>query len=395
MDPNGMLSLEEARDLFPGRTQSTYLSTCTRGLLPVPAREALEDHLAGLETGATDKAGLFELTESVRGSFASLVGCDSDEVAYTKNVSEGLNMIAASIDWRDGDNVVVCLDMEHPNNVYPWLNQRARHGIEVRAVAHRDGHVDPQRIVEAMNARTRLVTLPTVSFAPGFRTAIAEVAGACREYDALLLADGVQSVGILETDVKAMGIDALAVSTQKGLCGLYGMGFLYCRREWAQRLQPSYLARFGVDLGEGAHEAAMGADNYGLHPDTRRFDLGNYNYPGITVAGQSLKILNAVGTAQIEAHVLRLSARLVEGLLALGLPVAGGAPGPHSSSIVCVGKLDPRGHDSTQDEAIAALSQRFTDGGVMHSMRRGMLRMALHLYTDDADIDKVLELAVK
>lgn len=389
------LSLHEARDLFPGRTQSTYLSTCTRGLLPKPAREALDAHLDDLESGATDKAALFELTESVRSSFATLVRCDSDEVAYTKNVSEGLNMVAAAVEWRDGDNVVVCLDMEHPNNVYPWLNQRARQGIEVRAVAHRDGHVLPERIVEAMDARTRLVTLPTVSFAPGFRTDVAEVARVCNKRDVLLLADGVQSVGILDTDVRALGLDALAVSTQKGLCGLYGMGFLYCRREWAERLRPAYLARFGVDLGPDAHEAAMGAGNYALHAGARRFDLGNYNYPGITVADKSLSIINAVGTAAIETHVLRLTARLVEGLLALGLPVAGGAAGQHSSSIVCVGALDPRGHDTTQDPAICALSQRLTQGGVVHSLRRGMLRMALHLYTEDADIDRVLALAAQ
>jgi cysteine desulfurase/selenocysteine lyase len=389
------LSLDEAREFFPGRAQSTYLSTCTRGLLPSSAREALVMHLEGLETGATDKDALFNLTESVRGGFAALVRCDSDEVAYTKNVSEGLNMVAAAVDWRDGDNVVVCLDMEHPNNVYPWLNQRARHGIEVRAVPHHNGHVLADRVVEAMDARTRIVTLPTVSFAPGFRTDIAPIGQICSERGVLLLADGVQSVGILDTDVHAMGIDAMAVSTQKGLCGLYGMGFLYCRREWAERLNPAYLARFGVDLGGDAHEAAMGADNYALHTAARRFDLGNYNYPAITVAAKSLDIINAVGTAQIEAHVLRLSRRLVEGLLALGLPVAGGAAGQHSSSIVCIGELDPRGHDSTEDEAIANLSSRFTEGGVAHSVRRGMVRMALHLYNDDADVDRVLELAAQ
>jgi hypothetical protein len=78
-------------------------------------------------------------------------------------VSEGLNMIAAALDWQAGDNAVVCLDLEHPNNVYPWLNQRARSGIEVRAVAPLDGHVDAARIIAAIDARTRLVTLPTAT----------------------------------------------------------------------------------------------------------------------------------------------------------------------------------------------------------------------------------------
>ena len=77
----------------------------------------------------------------------------------------------------------------------------------------------------------------------------------------LFLVDGAQSVGVLHTDVKKSNIDALAVSTQKGLLGLYGMGFLYCRREWAEKMQPAYLARFGVDLGE-AHEASMGDEEF-------------------------------------------------------------------------------------------------------------------------------------
>jgi cysteine desulfurase/selenocysteine lyase len=388
---NDTLSLDEARALFPGRTASTYLSTCTRGLLPRPAREALEQHLHELENGSTDKDGLFHLTEAVRADFARLVNCDADEVAYTKNVSEGLNAVAAAVDWRDGDNVVVCLDLEHPNNVYPWLNQRALRGIEIITVPHRDGHVDAQRLMQAMTPRTRVVTLPSVTFAPGFRAELADISRACREADVLLLLDGVQSVGILHTDVQAMGVDALAVSTQKGLCGLYGMGFLYCRRGWAERLRPAYLARFGVDLGEDAHEAAMGGQNYALQPGARRFDLGNYNYPAITVAEQSLRILGGVGTQRIEAHVLRLAARLVNGLLERGLPVAGGDPGPHSSGIVCIGTLDAGGHDSTRDDGTARLSQRLQAAGVTHTLRRGMVRLALHLYNDDDDVDHVLE----
>lgn len=389
------LDIASARALFPGRDHSTYLSTCTRGLLPRPARDALDRHLDELTTGSTDKAALFRLTEELRAGFARLVGGEADEVTYTKNVSEGLNMVAASMDWRPGDDVVVCLDMEHPNNVYPWLHQRALHGIEVREVPHREGHVDPERLCEAMTPRTRVVTLPSVSFAPGFRTRIAPVARACRDAGALLLVDGVQSVGVLHTDVREQGIDALAVSTQKGLCGLYGMGFLYLRREWAERLRPPYLARFGVDLGGDAHEAAMGGRNYALGAAARRFDLGNYNYPGITAASESLSILERVGTRRIEAHVLALSARLVEGLLALGLPVAGGAPGPHSSGIVCIGSLDSGGHDSTTDPGIQALSARFDTAGITHTLRRGMLRLALHLYNDEADVDRVLEVAAR
>ena len=385
------LSIEDATKLFPGASERPYLSTCTRGLLPVPARKAVDAHLGELESGRTDKGALFQTVEAARAGFAQLIRASRDEVALTKNVSEGLNIIAASFDWQPGDNLIVCLSMEHPNNVYPWLNLREKAGIEVRIVADRDGHVDPARIIDAMDDRTRLVTLPTVSFSPGFRTDVATVGAACRSRDIFLLADAVQSAGILDTDVDALGVDALSVSTQKGLCGLYGLGFLYCRNAWAERLKPAYLARFGVDLGD-SHEAATGSDNYRLMPGARRFDVGNYNYPAAAVAEQTLAILNAVSTSVIEAHVIALASRLIDGLLELDLPVAGGAPGPHTSSIISIGRLSS-GHDTTDDPEIASLSAHLTANDVAHSIRRGMVRFALHLYNSENDIDRVLALA--
>lgn len=384
------MSIEDAASLFPGAGKSTYLSTCTRGLLPRPAREAVDAHLTDLETGQTDKEGLFKTVESTRAGFARLISAEADEIALTKNVSEGLNIIAASIDWASGDNIVVCLAMEHPNNVYPWLNQRERAGVEVRIVPDRDGHVDAERLIDAMDDRTRLVTLPTVSFSPGFRTDVATVGEVCRARGVFLMVDAVQSVGILDTDVDALGIDGLAVSTQKGLCGLYGLGFLYCRNAWADRLKPAHLARFGVDLGE-QHEAYTGSDNYRLMPGARRFDLGNYNYPAAAVAEQTLAILNGVGTKAIEAHVIGLTTRLINGLMECGLPVAGGPPGPHTTSIISIGHLGAGGHDTTDDDKIASLSGHLTKGDVVHSIRRGMVRLAFHLYNTDADVDRVLE----
>lgn len=385
---------DSVADLFPGSKNVTYLSTCTRGLLPTTARAAIEQHLDSLEAGTTDKDAVFAAVDRTRAAYAQLIHADKLEIAYTKNVSEGLNIIAASLDWKPGDNVVVCLSMEHPNNVYPWLNLRERHGVEVRKVPDRDGHIDAEAMMAAADSRTRLITIPTVSFSPGFRTDVAAIGAFCRERGIFLLADGVQSVGTLDMDVRAFNIDGLAVSTQKGLCGLYGMGFLYCRREWADRIQPAYLARFSVDLGSSdAHEAALGAEDYKLMPGAGRFDVGNYNFPAVVAAEQSLKILNEVGTQAIEAHVTALSGRLITGLLELGLPVAGGEPGPHTGNIVCIGNMNTDSHSGTDDVRMQAFSEKLAEQKVIHTLRRGMIRLALHLYTSSDDIERVLDIA--
>src|SRR5687767_8636881 len=252
---DSVVALSEARSHFPALERWIYMDVSARGILSREVRAALDTHLDDrMMNGATDKAHFFSLVESARARFAQLIGADADEIAYTKNISDGLNMVATAIHWHRGDNVVLCPELEHPNNVYAWLNLR-RYGVEVRSVPARDGHIPIGEMIAAMDAKTRVATVSTVSFAPGFRTDVETLGKVCRERDVLLLVDAAQSVGVQHTDVRASNIDALAVSTQKGLLALYGMGFLYVRRAWAERLHPASLARFGVDLGD-AHEAS-------------------------------------------------------------------------------------------------------------------------------------------
>ena len=384
--------LASMTEQFPGSESVIYLDTAARGLLPRAAKMAVEQHLEDRLLGRADKLTMFAAVEEARGRFADLINADADDIAITKNISEGLNIIATALPWEAGDNVVLCLDLEHPNNVYPWLNLRDRVGIEIKSVPGLDGHIPAAALIDAIDVRTRAVSLSTVSFSPGFRTDVEPIGKACRERGVFLLADGAQSVGILHTDVEQLGLDGLAVSTQKGLLSLYGLGFLYCRRSWAERLRPASLARFGVDLG-GVHEAAKGGDSYNLMAGARRFDLGNYNYPAAMACAKSLDIIAAVGTKAVEAYVTGLAHGLAQGLFDLGLPVAGGAPGPHIGGIVSVGEFGAGGHDTTDDPRIDSLHRHLTENGVRLSVRQGMLRMAFHLYNTEDDMRRVLELA--
>jgi cysteine desulfurase/selenocysteine lyase len=264
--------------------------------------------------------------------------------------------------------------------------------VEVRSVPDRDGAIDVQAMIDHIDDRTRLVTAATVTFAPGFRTDVAALGRVCRENGIFFLVDGVQSVGVVATDVEAMLVDGLAVSTQKGLCGLYGMGFLYCRREWADRITPAALARFSVDLGADVHEATMGDGRYELMPGARRFDVGNYNFPAAVTAEPSLDLLLDVGPAKIEDYVCGLSHRLAGGLHQQGLQVSGGPPGPHLAHIVTAGQFTRETHESSGDPEADALYKHLSDNDVILTVRRGMLRFSPHLYNNEADIDRILDL---
>ena len=385
------VALIEARSHFPALERWTYMDVSARGVLSRETRAALDAHLDDrMLNGATDKDQFFALVERARGHFARLIGADADEIAYTKNISEGLNIVATGLHWHSGDNVVLCPDLEHPNNVYAWLNLR-RYGVEVRTVPSRDGHIPIDALIERMDARTRIATVSTVSFAPGFRTDVEALGKVCRERDVLLLVDAAQSVGVQHTDVRASNIDALAVSTQKGLLALYGMGYLYVRREWAERLHPAYLARFGVDLGD-AHEASIGGYDFKLAPGARRFDLGNYNFLATAAVDASMQQLLAWDTRRIEPYVQGLTHALARGFLDLGLPVAGGEPGPHITKIVTVGAMSAD-HYGTGEERYNRLYEHLVANRVKLSIRRGMLRFSLHVYNNMDDVERVLGLA--
>jgi cysteine desulfurase/selenocysteine lyase len=387
------MDIREARALFPGTEEHIYLDAGVRGLVPTPTREAAEAHLALRAMGTGDKDEIRAGVERTRASFASLIGAAPEEVAITKNVSEGLNLFASSLPWESGDNVVFCPELEHPNNVFLWYNLRKLRGVEARVIEPDEGRVPVEWMVAAMDERTRVVTVPHISFSPGFITDVETLVEAAHARNVLVLVDAAQSVGAIRSNVREMNVDALAVATQKCLLSMYGLGFLYIRRELADTLIPGHVARYGIDLGPDAHETALGDEDLQYQPGALRFDLGNYNYLGAEAAGASLDLIASVGMDSIESHVRRLAARLAEGFLDLGLPVAGGPPGPHLAHIVAVGQSGGGRHYTADDPAMNDLHRHLRENGVRLSIRRGVLRMTVALYNSEEEVDRVVELA--
>ena len=213
-------------DEFPVVGRCTYLSICDSTALSRQARAAVDEFLDHVMHWRESREVREERVEGARAKFARLVGAAVEDVAIVKNVSEGVNAIATAVPWRAGDNVVLCAGLEHPNNVLPWVHLR-RLGVEVRVVEPVDGAIEPAAIVGAIDARTRVVTCSSVTFAPGLRVDLGTIGRACRARGVLFLVDAVQSAGILTLDVARDHIDALVASTAKGLLGLYGCGFLY------------------------------------------------------------------------------------------------------------------------------------------------------------------------
>ena len=381
---------ERARQDFPGVIEQTHLDVASCAPISRTVQIAVTRHLTDPAYGFDKESGLV-LVEQTRSLFAQLINAQPDEVAFTKNVSEGLNFIANAIDWKTGDNIVICPAMEHPNNRYLWHQLAHRLGLELILVPA-DGNEYPlDTMMATINSRTRLVALSSVSYVPGFLTPLEPLAQICRRRGIFFLVDAAQSVGPLHTDVQSTGVDAMAVSTQKGLLGLYGMGFLYVRSEWAQRLQPSSLGRFGVDEASVTGNG-MAREPLVLRRGARRFDLGNHNLTGAVAAKESLTLLTGIGTEVIQRHTIGLAKSLAAELIALGLPVCMPFEKKNQAHIVSLGSLYPPPAEKVSD-FLFQFHQYLVLNRVRASWRNGILRFSTHLYNDDSDIQRVINLA--
>lgn len=381
--------LSSIRDEFPGTQKWIYLETSARGLLPRTGRDAAVRCLDAQMLEGGDKAAMFDAVERVRAKFAALVGVERDEVAIVKNVSEGLNAVIASFLWQTGDNAVICREIEHPNGIYALYNMRDRFGVDVRVVRPTSDKAMPiPTIAKAIDKLTRVVVASSATFTTGARTDLAALGRICRDRGVFLLVDGAQSVGALQLNASAEMVDGLTVGASKYLCGPYGMGFLYVRRELADGLRPSWLARYGVDLGN-LHEGEQGGARFRLMPGARRFDLGSYNYVAANAVEATLDILLKIGVRNIENHVLGLARRFTDGLRELDIPLISGAVPAHLSHIVVVGATKPSAQTAAD---LNSLYTHLTENLVKLSIRHGRLRFAFHLYNTGEEVETVLGL---
>lgn len=386
------LSFESFRAGFPVLGSKTYLSICDKMILHNDVRAGVGQFLEHLAMASADRVTHEVRVLAARTRFAALMNVQTETVAATRNVSDGINSIAWAMPWKQGDNVIVSAEAEHPNNVYPWLRQRER-GVEMRVVSPLpDGAVDVDGLIAAIDGHTRLVAVASATFAPGHRTDLRKLGEACSKKDVFLLVDGVQTAGILHHDFSAEPVDGFATSTSKGLLGLYGFGFLYVSPKWIDRLAPAYLSRPAV-LQKTDDHSTMGGFDYEYQPDSRRFEVGSFNLAGAYAADVSIDMLTRLGTRAIEARVLALAGKLNEGLRALGLAVAVPSSGPKQAHIVTVGGLDAGGHGFSSDPLIQPLSKHLSAHGVMHTIRRGQMRFGVHAYNNEHDIDVALEVA--
>jgi selenocysteine lyase/cysteine desulfurase len=361
---------------FPVTAKYVYLNHA--GVSPIPASSAeagIQVLTRARDEGAVRLRKWAETGNEARRRFAQLVGGDTEEIAFIKNTSEGLSIIAAGFPWKEGDNLVTS-NVEFPSNIYPWMRLQSR-GVEVRMVASREGRVRKEDLFKACDGKTRMIALSSVEFSNGYRNDLSGIGEYCRRHGIFFCVDGIQSLGVLPMDVKAYGIDALAADGHKWLLAPEGIGGLYVSRDVLEMIEPVILGWHSV-----ANRFDFETYEFRLSPDARRYEPGSFNTVGIASLNASLELLLSIGIDRIRERVRRLTEAVIEGALKAGYEVLSPRNPEERSGIVT---FRIPGADAV------ALSNELLARGFVCAPRSGGLRVSPHFYNTAEEVGRLFE----
>jgi len=322
--------------------------------------------------------GWFSDPEALRTAAARLMGAGPDDVALVPSVSYGIATAAANVPVRAGQNIVVLAE-QFPSNYYAWRMLAVERGAELRSVRRPRLAGWTEAVLEAIDDDTAVVAVPNCHWSDGAYVDLVRVGERVRAVGAAFVVDASQSFGAHPLDVAEVRPDFLASVTYKWQLGPYELAYLYVGPRWRDTGRPieaSWLARADAadfsGLVDYTDEYAAGA---------RRFDMGGY--PQFVLGPMALAGLNQLldwGVERIRATIAPLTRRIADGARALGCEALDeGERAAHMLGVRLPGGVPPE------------LTRRFEEAGVYVSVRGSAIRVSPHVYNDESDAERLLE----
>jgi len=367
------------RDEFPILATSTYLVSNSLGAMPRTVPERLAEYAQQWATlGVRAWAqGWWEMPVSVGDEIAPLIGAGAGEVAMVPNVSVGQAQVLSALDYGGGRDTIVMTALDFPSVRYVYDELAARLGARIVVVPSDDGvGVSEERLLEAIDERTRLVAISHVLFRSAYVLDVARIAAHAHSVGALVSLDAYHSVGVLPVDVHALGADFLTGGVLKWLCGGPGGCFLWVRPEVGATIAPALT-------GWQAHRHPFAFEPEMDYADAAwRWLGGTPVIPALFAATEGPRILRSVGIDAVRAKSVRQTSRLIELADARGYPVTAPRDPARRGGTVAFDVPHAR------EVALALLA----DNVVVDYRPGAGIRVAPHFYTSDEELEAAVTL---
>lgn len=359
-----------------------YLDTAAMGPLPLAAARAAQAAVEWKKLPHQMPISLFfDLPDKIREKLARLIGAEAQEIAIATGASGGFSAVAAGMDWKLGDEVLVARG-EFPSHFSTWVPYENAGKLRVRIIEPRGQFIAASDYEERIGPHTRLVSASMVRFDNGALLDAARVAKACHAVGAAFLLDISQCAGAMPIAIRELGADFAVSSGYKWLLGPYGTGFFWVSPEWTERLHEGPLYWQALD----------GARNFNSLPvrglraaaGARRWDSPETaNFINLAPWDASLDLLLRLGMEAVADHTRALTREIIERLprdrCALASPAEEERRGPY----VCV--VARKASDT------AGLLTKLQEAQVIVSLRENALRIAPYLYNTAEDVSRLVK----
>lgn len=366
------------RAQFPILHTSTYLVSNSLGAMPSTVPDRLAEYADAWATrGVRAWAdGWWSMPVRVGDDIAPLIGADAGTVAMVPNVSIAQAEVFSALSYGDGRDTIVMTELDFPSVRYVYDELATRLGARIVVVPSEDGvRVDEDRLIAAIDERTRLVAISHVLFRSAYVMDVARIAAHAHAMGALVSLDAYHSVGVLPVDVRALDADFLSGGVLKWLCGGPGGCFLWVRPAVSAAVAPALT-------GWQAHRHP-----FAFEPDMRHADgawrwlSGTPAIPALFAATEGAKLLRDAGMEAVRAKSLRQTARLIELADARGF------------SLTVAREPERRGGTVAFDVPHAReVAQALLAREIIVDYRPGAgIRIAPHFYTSDDELETAVQ----
>jgi cysteine desulfurase/selenocysteine lyase len=363
-----MTDWSQIRRRFPVTERAAYLNSAAAG----PVSRASQAAAAGyyekmMRDGDVHWNRWLADREAIRKKIADFINAEPEEIAFTTNTSQGMNVIVDALEDR---GEIISSELEFPVTTLPWMHRRVP--VHLLPAINDEIRIDDLRA--AMTDRTGVIALSHVQFSNGFRID-PETVGDIKGRHAFVL-NASQSAGAFEIDVKRMKIDALCATGHKWMLAGYGSGFVYLSRELLDQSLPRSIGWLSVE-----NPFAMRNDEFRpRHDAAARVEIGCPHFAGIFSLGASLDLPGEVGIKNIQARVLELNRYLTLRLNEEGWEALSPIQNESSRS----------GETLVQVEKPVEVVRHLFRRSVIVTEKPQGIRVATHFFNSEEDIEKLI-----
>lgn len=393
------VELERIRDDFPilhkgiNGKPVIYFDNACMSLRPKQVIRAMdqyyEDYPACAERSAHKLARIVtEKVTEARRTVARFIGARKpEELVFTRNTSEGINLVAHSLDFKK-DDVVLTSDREHNSNLLPWQFLAKRSGVRHRIIPSDENmEFDLEKFKEMMNEKVKLVSVVHTSNLDGYTMPVDEIIKIAHEHGSLVMLDGAQSAPHRQVDVKKMDVDFFAFSGHKML-GPSGIGALYAKYELLEGMEPFMVG--GATVQNSTYTSCI------VLKPPEKFEAGLQNYAGSIGFAEAAQYLSRVGKEKIEKHEAELNRFISNGLLQIrGVSIIGPKEAELRGGIASFNIKGLNHHDVAlmldESNIMVRSGQHCVHSWFNAHKIEGSVRVSLYLYNNKEEAEKFLD----